>query len=64
MAVLIMVSGGLNLWGTNSGQEKNRYEIDRAREQINEIHGKIDDFERRQEEELVLLRKIEEATRK
>ena len=60
VAVLIIASGGINLWCTNSSTKENRYEIDRAREQINQIHSMIDDFERRQNEELAALKRIEE----
>jgi TolA-binding protein len=55
---LIVFSGGANWLSTNNNSQTNRYEIERARDQINQMFGKIDDFEARQKAALENEQKI------
>jgi hypothetical protein len=55
IAVLILLSGGANFWGV----KQNGNDVQKAVYQIDQIHGLMDDFDRRQKEQLEILKRLE-----
>lgn len=47
---LICLTGGGNWLATQGGNQQNQYGIERARQQVDEMYKKIDEFEDRQKE--------------
>jgi hypothetical protein len=50
--ILILFSGGANLLTTQKNSSAREYQIDQAVSQIRELHGALDDFEKRQKQSL------------
>ena len=59
--VLIIATGGANLLQTHQGNAGLSFEQREALDKIRQIHSQLDDFERRQTEELELLKRLEQS---
>src|ERR1700757_2741703 len=46
--ILILVTGGGNLWATHENSTQRQYQVDQALQQIRDLHNALDDFETRQ----------------
>lgn len=62
--ILVIVSGGTNWFATENSSSTNRYEIERARDQVNQMYNHFDDIERQQQETAKNVTKILENTNK
>ena len=50
--ILILVTGGGNLWATHENSTQRQYQVDQALQQIRDLHNALDDFETRQKKML------------
>jgi hypothetical protein len=55
---LIALTGGGNLLATNQNSQQRQYDYQRASSQINDLHNALDDFEKRQKQQLADLENI------